>query len=79
MQLNKCSRCGCFFTNNLEFCPNCQPKDNLEMNKLQNFLENSNINCSIENISYNTGISIKNLNRYFSNDNFINFRPDNQL
>ena len=47
MQLNKCSRCGCFFTNNGEVCPNCQPKDNLEMNKLQNFLENSNINCSI--------------------------------
>ena len=79
MQLNKCSRCGCFFTNNGEVCPNCQPKDNLEMNKLQNFLENSNINCSIENISYNTSISIKNLNRYFSNDNFINFKSDNQL
>ena len=76
MQFNKCSRCGCFFVNSDDVCPNCKPKDNFEMNKLKSFLEDSNNYESIENISYNTGISIKNLNRYFSKDDFINFKPN---
>ena len=33
MQFNKCSRCGCFFVNSGDVCPNCAPKDNFEMNK----------------------------------------------
>ena len=76
MQFNKCSRCGCFFVNSDDVCPNCKPKDNFEMNKLKSFLEDSNNYKNIENISYNTGISIKNLNRYFSKDDFINFKPN---
>ena len=65
MQFNRCNRCGAFFVNSSDVCPNCQPKDNFEMNKLKNFLENSDLNCSMESISYNTGISIKTLDRYF--------------
>ena len=76
MQFNKCSRCGCFFMNPGEVCPSCQPKDNLEMNILKNFLETSNANFSMEAISYDTGISVKNLNRYFSKDNFIDYKPN---
>lgn len=79
MQFSKCNRCGCFFTNSGDVCPNCKPKDNVEMNKLKNFLEDSSMNCSIENISYNTGISVKNLNRYFSNDAFIDYKPNINL
>ena len=76
MQFNKCNRCGCFFVNSDDVCPNCKPKDNFEMNKLKSFLEDSNNYESIENISFNTGISIKNLNRYFSKDDFTNFKPN---
>ena len=60
MQFNKCSRCGCFFVSTGDVCPNCQPKDNMEMNKLRNFLEDSNMDCSLENISYNDIISSMN-------------------
>ena len=79
MQFNKCSRCGCFFVNSGDVCPNCAPKDNFEMNKLKDFLEDSDINCSMESISYDTGISMKNLNRYFLKDSFVNYKPDTQL
>ena len=75
MQFNKCSRCGCFFVNSGDVCPNCAPKDNFEMNKLKNFLEDSEMNCSMETISYDTGISMKNLNRYFSKDSFVDYKP----
>ena len=79
MQFNKCSRCGCFFVSAGDVCPNCEPKDTFEMGQLKNFLENSDTNCSMENISFNTGISMKNLNRYFSNDDFINFKSNINL
>lgn len=79
MQFNKCSRCGCFFVSSGDVCPNCQPKDNFEMRKLKNFLEESDTNCSMESISYDTGISMKNLNRYFSKDSFVDYKPDTQL
>ena len=79
MQFNKCSRCGCFFVSSGDVCPNCQPKDDMEMNTLMNFLEDSSIDCSLENISYSTGITMKNLNRYFSNDNFIDYKPKRNL
>ena len=79
MQVNKCERCGCFFVSAGNVCPNCQQKDNLEINKLKKFLEESDINCSMESISYSTGISTKNLNRYFSNDSFVDYKPNTQL
>ena len=79
MNFKKCSRCGCFFVSNADVCPNCQPKDNFEMNQLRNFLENSDTNCSLESISYGTGISTKNLNRYFSNDIFLEYKPKAEL
>ena len=79
MQFNKCNRCGCFFVSAGDVCPNCLPKDKMEMDQLQNFLENSNLSCSIESISYDTGISTKNLNRYFSKDAFVNYKPNIEL
>ena len=72
MQFNKCSRCGCFFVSSGDVCPNCQPKDMCDMNKLKTFLVECDANSSIEEISYNTGISTKNLHRLFSSDDFAN-------
>ena len=68
MQLNKCSRCGCFFMANSDVCPSCQAKDLYDMNKLKNFLADSNPNSSIEEISCETGISTRNLHRFFNSD-----------
>lgn len=75
MQFNKCSRCGCFFVNAGDVCPNCQPKDNYDMNKLKNFLDNSDANCSFENVAHGTGITVKNLNRYLAKDDFASYKP----
>lgn len=73
MQLNKCSRCGCFFMSDSDVCPNCKPKDIYDMNKLKSFLENYDPNSSIEEISYSTGISEKNLHRLICSDEFVNY------
>ena len=72
MQFNKCSRCGCFYTSNSSVCPNCAPKDLYDINKLKNFLEESSTDSSIEEISLETGISTKNLHRFFSSDELTN-------
>ncbi len=71
MQFNRCSRCGCFFVSSGDVCPNCQQKDAYEINQLKNYLENSSMNSSIQEISLNTGITEKNLHRFFKDDNFI--------
>ena len=70
MQLNKCSRCGCFFMTDADVCPNCQPKDNCDVNTLKSFLEDGNPYSSIEQISCETGISTKNIHRLFQSDKF---------
>ena len=77
MQFNKCSRCGCFFVTNSDVCPNCQPKDMCDINKLKNYLEDCNPNFSIEEISCETGISPKNLHRFFQSDEIANYNFNN--
>lgn len=68
MNFNKCERCGSFFATNSDVCPRCAPKDQSDINKLKNFLENSDTNISINNMVSQTGITSKNLSRYFSTD-----------
>lgn len=68
MQFNKCSRCGCFFMTNSDVCPNCEPKDMCDINKLKNYLSDCETDSSIEEISCNTGISPKNLHRFLQSD-----------
>lgn len=75
MELNKCGRCGAFFTTNNNVCPNCEPQDKFEMAKLKNFVqknitENSNP-YSIEQLSCHTGITQKNINRFIAQDNIL--------
>ena len=70
MEFKKCERCGCFFASNSDVCGNCGPKDSLEMLKLKNYLEGENYSNSINSISVDTGISVKNLNRYLENKEF---------
>ena len=70
MEFKKCERCGCFFTTSDDVCQNCMPRDNFELSKLRNYFD-ENTNCnSIQDISVNTGISVKNLNRYLCENEF---------
>lgn len=68
MDFKKCERCGCFFVSNDNICCNCAPKDKFEISQLKNYFENNQEENSINNISIATGISIKNLNRYFTSN-----------
>lgn len=70
MKFKKCIRCGAFFVTEGDVCNTCMPKDILEFNKFNNYIEN-NCGTSADVISANTGISMKNVNRYLNqNGNF---------
>ena len=64
MNLDKCERCGCFFSSGNNICPNCEPKDANEINQLKNFLNDSDSSVTVESLAFSTGISIKNVNRF---------------
>ena len=66
MELSKCNRCGSFFIANGNICPICVQKDSADIIKLENYIQEFNIPENIDEISNNTGISIKNLNRHLT-------------
>ena len=73
MELNKCTRCGCFFYSNAIVCPACEQKDENDIIILKDFF-NENEASSIDDLSYQTGISVKNLNRFMELDDFKNIK-----
>ena len=72
MEFKKCERCCCFFASNDNVCYNCLTKDRFEMSKFKNFIEENNINQinSLSDLSIQTGISQKNLNRFLGYEDF---------
>lgn len=64
MNLNKCERCGCFFATQNSVCPNCQSKDENDINQLKNFLSEADSSVTVESLAMSTGISLKNVNRF---------------
>lgn len=72
MEFKKCGRCGCFYLSDKTVCENCAPKDSFELSKLRNYFDADNYSDSIDHISVDTGISVKNLNRYLGNEEFSN-------
>lgn len=69
MDFKKCARCGSFFLSDNEVCPKCLPKDRCEISKLTNYINDNNItNVSIANLSENTGITLKNINRFLNSN-----------
>ena len=65
MEFKKCLRCGSFFLSDSNVCPNCLPKDESEIAKINNYINDNNIlNCSISSLSVNTGVSLRNINRF---------------
>ena len=68
MDFDKCKRCGGFHISGGEVCPKCAPKDNLEYANFKKFIsQNSEMESKIE-ISCQTGISLKNVNRFINQD-----------
>lgn len=66
MEFNKCNRCGSFFVNAGPVCPNCKTKDDIDVSKLENYMQDFNMPETLEQLSYNTGISIPNLSRHIN-------------
>ena len=72
MEFKKCDRCGCFFASNDNVCHNCLTKERFEMSKFKSYIEENNI-CdinSLNELSIETGLSNKTLNRFLSQDDF---------
>jgi len=70
MNLNKCARCGCFYITAQDVCPKCIVKDNYEIAKLQEFIEENGIPTNVEGLCDSTNISIKNMQRYLEKEQF---------
>lgn len=73
MEVKRCERCGSFFAGLNSVCSHCTQKENLDMSKLKNYLEDSNesteeISNNIDHISYATGITSKSLTRQLENE-----------
>ena len=72
MEFKKCKRCGCFYASNDNVCYNCLTKDKYEMSKFKNYINENNLSeiNSLNEISSQTGISNKNLNRFLGYEDF---------
>lgn len=72
MEIKRCARCGGFFETENEVCNNCIERDNRELGKLKNFLSGYDHSEEItrREISYTTGITMKNLNRFLLGEEF---------
>lgn len=63
MELNRCSRCGAFHTNESDVCPKCAEKDSLELSTFKSYIEENGVS-SVDTIATQTGIAQKNVNRF---------------
>lgn len=78
MNFNKCERCGCFFVTDQNVCPKCEPKETFEMQQLKNYLS-THTTSTVEDISTNTGISERNLDRFLKQDEFAQLMQSTNL
>lgn len=72
MEFKKCPRCGNFFHSDFEVCQSCKRNENLDVQKLKNYFEQNGtgINATVQEISIQTGINSRNLNRFLLNEEF---------
>ena len=74
MKFNKCSRCGNFFISNNDVCPKCETKDSLEFQTFKTYIEENGVTDNLDILSTETGISVKNLNRFIGYNNQNNIQ-----
>lgn len=72
MEFKKCDRCGAFFASSDNICYNCGTKEKADFAKFKNYIEVNNIDNinSLNDLSIESGISEKTLNRFLENENF---------
>ncbi len=75
MEFKKCPRCGNFFTSDIDVCQSCKTNENLDIKKLKNYFEEneSTEGYTVQEISVQTGINSRNLNRFLLNDEFSDY------
>lgn len=75
MEFKKCPRCGNFFHSDMDVCQACKTNENLDIQKLKNFFEQNTCTTGItvQEISVETGINSRNLNRFLLNDEFSGY------
>lgn len=74
MKFNKCSRCGCFFSSVDDVCPSCKSKDEIDKHTLKNYLDNNDNPISLDSLSFNSGVELKNINRYMESKEFSTYK-----
>ena len=74
MKFNKCVRCGCFFSSSDDVCPSCKSKDEVDKHTLKNYLDNADSPLSLDSLSFNSGVELKNINRYMESKEFSNYK-----
>ena len=82
MEFRKCSRCGSFYVTDGYVCPKCSAKDNLEFSTFKNYIKENGIQDNLDIISGETGISIKNINRFLGYDDItkiVNNSSENNI
>jgi len=72
MELKKCARCGCFFASSNDVCCNCETKDKQDIYNLNNYIVSSPEANTAESLSFNTGVSIKNISRFIEKNAISN-------
>ena len=73
MEFNKCSSCGNFYISNDLVCPKCKAKDAFEFETFQSYIQENGLTQNLDTISSQTGISVKNLNRFLDYSGYNNY------
>lgn len=76
MEFNKCSRCGSFYISQGDVCPKCSAKDGMEFSNFVNYVEKNGLNDSLDTISGQIGVSVKNLNRFLKYEDFKQYKSE---
>lgn len=73
MELKKCMRCGCFFASENDVCSACEEKDKKDIYNLNSYIVSSSSVPTVDSLSFETGVTIKNINRFIDNNSIANF------
>ena len=76
MEFNRCSRCGNFYVAEGNVCPKCSSKDGFEFSAFKSYVQENGFDNSLNTISNDTGISVKNLNRFLEYQEFQNYQKE---
>lgn len=76
MELNRCSRCGNFYVAEGNVCPKCSTKDGFEFSTFKSYVQENGLEKSLNTISNDTGISVKNLNRFLGYQEFQDYQKE---